>query len=88
MLLFVRASSRRRYHLIGGQRDTRRRTWNLWVAPLASGIVPFSWSATLASEATPPGKAWIDESNRLMLARPTVRARIASNRAKPKPEPV
>jgi hypothetical protein len=63
-MLFVRAPSGGHYRPIGGQRDNRRRTWSLWVAPLASGIFLFSWSTTLASEDTPPGKAWIDESNR------------------------
>jgi hypothetical protein len=42
----------------------RRITWQLWIAPLAWGIILFTLSAQLASAAEPTGKAWIEQSNR------------------------
>ena len=45
-------------------RDNRRRNRSLWIASHASGILLLSSSATPASEATRPGRAWLDESNR------------------------
>jgi hypothetical protein len=42
----------------------RRITWQLWIAPLAWGVILFSLSAQLASAAEPTVKAWISQSNR------------------------
>jgi hypothetical protein len=43
-----------------GRCDSRHR----WIAPLARGVILFSFSAQLASADVPTGRAWIEQSNR------------------------